>query len=246
MTDPVNPYGQPQPPNPYAPPSLPAPSSRGRRPGTVTAAAAITILMSVLTVGFSLLVVAVIAVARDEMLAEMRRQPEWSELGVDGDVFLSVMLVGSVVVALLGVVGAVLGGFTLARSSIARILLVILCGFVALASLLAIMSLISAVPLVMAVLTIVLLFTGGANDWFAGRQPAVPPTVPYGQAPYGQAPYGQAPYGQAPYGQVPYAQPPAPRPPAVPGEEPPVNAYGQPVPPPVDDPGPDPDDRPER
>lgn len=253
MSNPVNPYGQqqPQPPHPYAAPTLPAPSARGRRPGTVTAAGVIAIVMSVLTVGFALLMVAVITVARDEMLAEMRRQPDWDELGVDAETFISVMLVGAVVVALLGVVGAVLGGFTLARSVIARILLVILSAFVALVSLLAIMSIISIVPLVMAVLTIVLLFTGGANDWFARREPAMPPAAPGGQAPYGQAPYGQAPYGQAPYGQpsapqAPYGQPAQPPAPAAPREEPPLNAYGQPVPPPADEPGPAPDDRPEQ
>lgn len=246
MSNPTNPYGQPQPQNPYTAPGLPAPSSRGRRPGTVTAAAVITILMSVLTAGFALLMVAVIVVARDEMLAEMRRQQDWAELGLDADAFVSMMLVGSLVVAVLSVAGAVLGGFTLARSTIARILLVILCGFVILASLLMIMSVITIVPLVLAALTIVLLFTGGANDWFAGRQPGALPAAPYGQGPYGQAPYGQSPYGQVPPGQAPYGQPVQPSPPAAPGEEPPLNAYGQPVPPPADEPGPAPDDRPEQ
>ena len=56
----------------------------------------------------------------------------------------------------------------LRRSNVARILLVISSAVVALFSLLSITSGVSAVWLVAAIAVIVLLFVGGAGDWFKG------------------------------------------------------------------------------
>ena len=90
----------------------------------------------------------------------------------------------------------------------------------------------SAVPLIAAVATIVLLFTGGAGDWFkrVGSDPGGPggyPGAPYGgqygpsaavrraagagrpsQYPSPQDPPAENPYGQSPSGPDPYGQQP--------------------------------------
>ncbi len=71
----------------------------------------------------------------------------------------------------------------LRRSNAARITLVVSSAVTALFSLLAIGSLVSAVTLLAAVAVIVLLFVGGANEWFQGkgRQPgqAIPGMTQY-------------------------------------------------------------------
>ena len=176
-----NPYGQP---SPYGQPGQPAygqspygqspygaaPQQSGdRRPGTVTAAAWITIVCSAITTllfGFTALA---LLVARDQVIAEMERVPEFRDANIDADTAVGVLvavMVGLVVWAIIAIVLAVL---VLRRSNVARILLVISCAVVALFSLLSITSGITLVMLLAALATIVLLFTGGAGDWFARR-----------------------------------------------------------------------------
>ena len=65
----------------------------------------------------------------------------------------------------------VLGVLTLKRKNWARVMLVVSAAVTALFSLLGITSGLSALTLIAAVAVIVLLFTGGANQWFARRRP---------------------------------------------------------------------------
>jgi len=223
-----NPYGQSGgQPSPYGqqPPYGQAPADR--RPGTVTAAAWITIVFSTLSAllfGFTGLA---LLVARDEVINEMERVPEFQDANIDADTAVGVIMaviVGLLVWAIIAVVLAVL---VLRRSNVARILLVISSAAVALFSLLGVTSGVSAVTLVAAIATIVLLFVGGAGDWFsgtpshAGAAGGYDPQYPgYGQygggstpSPYGQPgqqsspqypPPSSTPYGQDdPYGRRP-------------------------------------------
>lgn len=178
-----NPYGQSagsqdvysgQPPTHSAPVpagyGYPAPRS-GARPGTVTAAGWITIALSGLSALLYAFGALMLLVARGPIVDEIEKQPEFRELDVDIDadsiiaVFVAIMLV----LVVWSLVSLVLGIFVLRRSNVARILLVISSAVVALASLLAITSGVSVVWLAGAVAVIVLLFTGGAGDWFARR-----------------------------------------------------------------------------
>jgi uncharacterized membrane protein HdeD (DUF308 family) len=204
------PYGEPQSPPPYsqqpydqqpygqpaqqygAPAGYgfgPAAADPDKRPGTVTAGAWIAIVMSALTALGSLLVGAMAAVMREPMIEEMRRQPEVVDSGVDLDSIFGLVVVVFVIAGIMSLAGVVLGIFTLKRSNVARILLVVLSAITAVFSLIAIASGVSAVPLVAAIATIVLLFVGGAGDWFARRQPPSygdPFAGTYGnQPPYG-------------------------------------------------------------
>ena len=238
-----NPYGQ-QPGQPYPYGQQPygaTPQATGdRRPGTVTAAAWITIVFSAITAAIFGITGLALLVARDQVITEMERVPEFQDANIDADAAVGVLvavMVGLVVWSLVAIVLAVL---VLRRSNVARILLVISCAAVAVFSLLSVASGVTIVPLVAAIATVVLLFTGGASDWFK-RVPSYPggpsgyPAQPYGSAygvqpgqdapqppasdnPYGQAPYGQSPYGQSPYGQDTSGQ----QPPSA-GE----NPYGQ-------------------
>ena len=155
------PYGYGQ--QPYG--GVPA-RSGDKRPGTVTAAAWITIVFSAITAalfgfgGLGLLV------ARDEVIREMERVPEFQDANIDAE-----SAVGVLVVVLLGVViwclvAAILAVFVLRRSNVARILLVISASVAAVFALIGITSGFSLVPLVACLATIVLLFVGGAGDWF--------------------------------------------------------------------------------
>lgn len=201
-----------------------APQPAGdRRPGTVTAAAWLTIVFSAVTAfvfGFTGLA---LLVARDQVIAEMEKVPEFQDANIDADAAVGVLvavMVGLVVWSLVAIVLAVL---VLRRSSVARILLVISCAATAIFSLLSVASGVTVVPLVAAIATVVLLFTGGASDWFKrvpsyaggypGAYPGGPsgyPAQPYGSA-YGvqpgpdapQPPASENPYGQDPYGQQP-------------------------------------------
>ncbi len=220
------PYGQS---DPYG--TAPQPSGE-RRPGTVTAAAWITMVLSAIVAALFGFTALALLVARDQVIAEMEKVPEFRDANIDADAAVGVLvavMLGLVVWALIAIV---LGILVLRRSNVARILLVISASVTALVSLLAVGSGVSAVPLIGAVATVVLLFTGGAGPWFkrvgaAGGQygsqygdhpgdqygdqygqsapPVYPPVAdnPYGQSPSGPDPYGQQPPSENPYGQQP-------------------------------------------
>ena len=218
------PYGQQ--PNPYGQqPAWGTSQPAGdRRPGTVTAAAWITIVFSALTALLSALGALGMVVARDQVVTEMERVPEFQDANIDADAVVGVLVAIILAVVVWALIAIVLAVFVLRRSNVARILLVISSAVVVLLSLLGITSGLSVVTLVAALATIVLLFVGGAGDWFNHVQP--PAGGGYGTAPYGTAPYGTAPTypsSENPYGQ----QPPAPENPY--GQQPPAqeNPYGQ-------------------
>ena len=108
-----NPYGQqPQHGQPYGQqPSATSAPGGGRRPGTVTAAAWITIVFSaIVTLVFGLTTVGLV-VARDQVIAEMEKVPEFQEAGIDADAAVGVLvavMLGLVVWSLIAIVLAVL------------------------------------------------------------------------------------------------------------------------------------------
>lgn len=163
------PYGQ----QPYG--QAPYGQAPGKRPGTVTAAAWITIVSSGLAALLFGLFTLIFAVARDDFLDGF--EEELANSGGAG-VDISAESVAGFVIALFAVlliwslIAVVLGVFVLRRSNIARILLVISSVVTAIFSLLGIGSGVSIVPLAASIAVIVLLFVGGAGDWFAGRTPA--------------------------------------------------------------------------
>ena len=218
-----DPYGQPPAGEPYPygqqpygqqPYSQQYGSSSGpggdRRPGTVTAAAWITIVLSaIVTLIFGLTTLGLI-VARDQVITEMEKVPEFQEANIDADAAVGVLVAVMLGFVIWSVIAIVLAVLVLRRSNVARILLVISAAVTALLSLLSITSGISFVPLLAALATIVLLFVGGASAWF-NRLPAHTggygshPGDPYGASPTGS--YGTgSPYGD-PSGDTSWQQP---------------------------------------
>lgn len=142
-----------------------------KRPATVTVAGVITLVLSGLVLVLLALGMAALAVAREEVVDEMRRQSE--DLGnIDPNDVVSVLFVvfGAFIVWCL--VAMVLAVFAMRRSNGARIGLVVSAALAATLSLLAIASGMSAVSLIGCVVVIVCLFAGGANEWYKGTNAA--------------------------------------------------------------------------
>ena len=148
------------------------PLGNDERPGGVTAAAWITIVvagLSFLLYGFITLAM---LIAKDDVTREIDKAIRDSNTTTD---FSAEDAYGFVVGLLLVVtiwclIACVLAVFVMRRSNVARILLIISAVVAGLLSLLGIQSIVSAVPLLAAGTVVVLLFVGGAGDWFAGRR----------------------------------------------------------------------------
>lgn len=171
-----NPYGQQQYGQPYG---GYAPSGPRRRPGTVTAAAITTFVLSglmVLVFGISMIAV---AVAGDEIAREFNRgfQQGSGMEGFSGSGVATGLVIGLLVFLVWSVIAIVLAALAMKGRNWARITLVVSAVMAALFSLLAITSLFSVIWLVGAVAVIVLLFTGGANEWYAEQSRKGAPTA---------------------------------------------------------------------
>lgn len=155
----------------------PAGGDPDKRPGTVTAAGALAIVFSTISLVLFGLIVVGIAVARDDVQKaindELSKQTDMGEISASD--LTNLVLIVMLVCVFWAICGIVLGVLTLKRHNWARIMLVVSSGFTAAFCLLGITSLISGIPLIAAVATIVLLFTGGANEWFSRRSKQVSP-----------------------------------------------------------------------
>ena len=148
------------------------PLGTDERPGGVTAAAWITIVLSGISFLLYGFITLAMLIAKDDVTREIDKAIRDSNSTTN---FSAEDAYGFVVGILLVVtvwclIACVLAVFVMRRSNAARILLVISAVVAALLSLLGIQSLVSAVPLLGAIAVVVLLFTGGANAWFGGRR----------------------------------------------------------------------------
>jgi hypothetical protein len=168
------PYGQ----QPYGQESQPSPYPT-RRPGVVTAAAVIAMVMSTLT-ALVWLVLGVVAVsAGDTIVDEIRDDPDAMRELDDAGITLSDVQDG---IEVFGVVALILGVLMLLTiwpaigvlrgSGVARVILVILSIVTVLVGLLGTVGLTGlGLPWVIAgALVIVFLFVGDAGAWFAGKK----------------------------------------------------------------------------
>ena len=178
-----NPYAGPTTGHPYAGPAtyggghLPgAVQDPDRRPATVTAAAVITFVCA----GTSALLLGLTAigllVAREALADEITRQLESDPAFRDVEVpsageLAAVLAVVMAVLAVWCLLACVFAFLAMRRSNAGRVLLVISAAVTALLSLLMILSFVTAITLVASVAVIVLLFAGGASDWYAHRTP---------------------------------------------------------------------------
>ncbi len=174
MSDPT----PPPPGNPYGAPPPYAPIDPDKRPGSVTAASIITIVLSALSLALFGILAIVLAAARGDIIDEINRelegQPGFEDIAADD--LANLMVVVFVVLAIWSLVAIVTAVLAMKRHNWARIVTVVSAGVTALFSLLGIMSGISAITLIAAIAVVVLYFTGGASEWYQRRnaQPQLP------------------------------------------------------------------------
>jgi hypothetical protein len=157
----------------YPPPAYrPAPD---RRPGVVTAAAIVSIVLSALVLCVGLIVLVAGLSGAEPLLDDVRRGARG---GYDNysDAHLHQLLMSLGGVLSLWCTAAIgCAVLVLRRSNVGRVLLAMSAVVTALASLVRIGSVVSIVPLLGAVAVVVLLFVGGANDWFFRAEPPEEP-----------------------------------------------------------------------
>ena len=148
------------------------PLGNDSRPGTVTAAGWTTLIFSGLTALLYAFLTLAMLVAKDEVLDEINRELVQQDAVGDfnaEDAF-GVVLVVLLVFTAWCVIACVLAVFAMRRSNVSRILLVISAIVAGLLSLIAIGSVVSAVWLLACLAVVIMLFTGGAGDWYARRR----------------------------------------------------------------------------
>jgi hypothetical protein len=197
-----NPYGQPAQQNPYGQPAQPpaygqpppygqqpaygqpgygyAGPTSDKRPGSVTGAAVITMIFSGLSLLLYAFILIALIVAKDEVLDAITQEPDFEDLGISPDSAFGAIVAFVAVFLVWCLIAFVLAVLVLRRSNAARITLVVSSAMTVVFSLLSITSFVSAIPLLAGIAVIVLLFVGGANDWFKGKnQQAIPGMTPY-------------------------------------------------------------------
>jgi len=134
---------------------------------TVTVACAMTWVGAGLVTAMMLLFILVLALGGDSFVDQVQSAGANSDVDLSSD---QVMAVGWGVAAVLlfwSLAAIVLAVLAFRRSNPSRIALVVSAAMTALVSLLAIMSIVSLLPLILAVAVLILLFTGGANQWYS-------------------------------------------------------------------------------
>ena len=148
-----------------------APSVPTKRPGVVTAASVISIILSAMTV-LSGIALAVTSGPINDYLRENPEELQGISSSDQQDVLevIEAALVGvGVFTVLIGAVGIALGVLVLKPRSWARILLTIGASLSILLGLLMSLNLVGLPWLVGSIAVVVLLFQKPASDWFAGR-----------------------------------------------------------------------------
>lgn len=165
-----------------------------RRPTSVTVAAWLTWVSAGIIAFVFLLVVLTLLVQRDQLLAELHKNAQFADLGLTNQQVLGIFWVTSAVCVFWAFSAMALAVLAFRRVNLGRIGLAISAGLAGAVCLF-------AVPFgwphaVAAFATVVLLFRGGANQWYAGRD--VPPGPPQPPTQFQAPPQPPAPEGKPP------------------------------------------------
>jgi hypothetical protein len=184
---------------PYGVAAPPVAADAAKRPLTVTLAAVLTWIgagaTALLMLGFVLL----LALGGDAFVDEFERAARESQVTLTRGEALALGWAVALTLLTWSLIAAVLAIFAFRRSNGARWALAVSAAMTAVVSLLAILSLLSAVTLLLGGAAAILLFTGGANQWFS-RRPA--PSAYAGYPGYPPQPPPAAPPAQQPPGRT--------------------------------------------
>lgn len=148
-----------------------------KRPGGVTAAAIIAMVMSVITGGFWLLMGIALLVGGDSLADDILREPDGRDLvdqmNLTDSQFrdgVTTVGIGALVAGILMLAVVLVAIGVLRGSNVARILLVVCSVVTLIIGLVLIQSLISILWIAAAIAVIALLFVGDASRWFASKR----------------------------------------------------------------------------
>lgn len=164
------PYGQPAPYGGHPGGAFPfSGKDPDKRPGTVLAGCIIAIVFSALAMVGSLILLVMATASRDEAIQAIEDNPRFDSLDMSAADLIGFLRVFAIVLVVWSLVAIVLAIWAMRRSNVGRILLVVSA---ALAAVLSLLSMASGFPLlwtIASIATIALVFSGGANAWYAGR-----------------------------------------------------------------------------
>ena len=139
-----------------------------RRPLTVSIAAWLTWVFSAITLLFLLLLVVTLMADQDRLLEALQDNPQVAANGYSGQELLGFMWVIAAVGVFWCLSAIALAVLAYRRVNVARIALVVSAVF---AGVLGVATLVGLFHAIAAFASVVLLFAGGANQWFAGEEP---------------------------------------------------------------------------
>jgi hypothetical protein len=134
---------------------------------TVTVAAWLTWALSAIALLGFVVIAFVLVAARDEFMRQLRADPNFAQLDAPTDQIVAALWLLGAIALIWGVVAIVLAWFAYRRANWARITLVVSAGMTALFSLLAFP--VGLLHTLGSIAVVALLFTGGANEWYARR-----------------------------------------------------------------------------
>lgn len=146
-------------------------SAPGGRPRGVVVAAWTTWVFSVLTALFFLLLVVVIVANQAALLDQLQRDPQISAAGYSRQALLAALWIASAIGIGWSLAASALAVLAYQRVNLGRIGLVVSALLTFLLGVISVAGLLNAVA---AVAVVVMLFRGGANQWYAGARPPRP------------------------------------------------------------------------
>jgi len=166
-----------------------------KRPTTVTIAAWLTWIFAGLTALVYVLIVFMLLVAQEQLLNALEQEPSFQDMNIEPDTLIAVLWVMSAVLIFWCLVAIVLGILAFRRVNWARITLVVSAAVATLFSLAAFPF--GLVNTLAAGATVVLLFVGGANQWYSRKGGGHDQYANYPPQQYGDPQQPQQPqYGQ--------------------------------------------------
>lgn len=144
-----------------------------RRPGTVSAACVIAWLFSGLALVLAVLFALSSIVSRDEVIDQIEQDENFQELDVAAGSLVDGLIAVSVATAVLSLLAIIFAVMAFRGSSAGRILLVLCAVVGAVLALFLSIALIPFLWVIACVTSLVLIFVGGANGWYAARKRGV-------------------------------------------------------------------------
>jgi hypothetical protein len=146
-----------------------------RRPGTVTTACILTWVFASLAIAGAAAMLVGVTVGRDEFVDNWEKESDLEALDVDAQTAADVIVVLMAACLVLASLAIVVAVAAFRRSSAGRVGLMVLSGLTAVGSLLLSVAIVPFLWVIASTVTLILLFTSSANEWYTRRPAPVSP-----------------------------------------------------------------------